>query len=203
MRITFERVVPLSVAILSLSAGAVFGYLSVPHDLQLKSVHIGRLSDFPDLARVPQQDVYAMRIGFTSSADIRGMSAAESASDGTDISAVPCDCNWVERRKHGDTCDINLGPFPYDRFGEIQHHYNVLPEHSSRSKADENVIEYHFYVPIRQWGASERPYNLAAKPMNLCVRLDRFGYFRPTWFSNLMVVPKEAIAAAVAQRHIQ
>jgi hypothetical protein len=197
------RLVLASLLSVALAAAAllVWWYLDAPRDLTMEGIDVGRVSDFSDLKDLPQQDHYVARVRFLSSKDIRKMIIAESTTDGTDIAASPCRCEEKAKEAHGDRCEINLGPFVFDKFGEIQKHYNVSPARSSRMDLSDDRTTYHFYVPLKQWGADEDRYDLAKQPFDLCVRVSRFGYLTPTRTSNMMIVPARALTAAIVRAH--
>jgi hypothetical protein len=192
----------LLILVASGAGGGLWWYFGAPNDLRFEKIDVSRLSDFAELRQLPQQDHYVARISFSSTADLRQMMLDEATYDGTDISARPCTCDEKEKRRHGDWCSVALGPFPFDRFGEIQHHHNVAPQRSSRTSSQESRVVYHFYIPVQQWGISESPYDLAKKPVDFCAQIRRFGYLKPTRTSNLMFIPKTALAKAIARARV-
>jgi hypothetical protein len=196
------KIVSLALLGVCMACG-LWWYFSVPRDLKLEKIDVARVSDFRDLRHLPQQDHYVARISFSSAVDLRKMMLQESSTDGTDVSASPCNCNEAEKEHHGDWCSVALGPFPFDRFGEVQHHYNVPTQLSSRVSQDGPRLLYHFYIPVRQWGVFETPYNLAKTPVDFCVQMSRFGYLEPARTSNLLFIPKEKLAEAIGREHVQ
>lgn len=202
------KIVGFTVLLAAVVAAAMtlWWYRSVPHDLALARVEVGRISDYPDLDWTygPKHAAYVARISFTSSGDFRAAMTADRARDesyGFALSAAQCGCDEDSIRDRKGGC--GAGDFDlYDRYGRIDRHAEHANEQIS-SEAGAGPMTYHTYVNMTPWTASEGPFDFVHKPADICLTVTRYGAAQINAGSNTVRVPKDDIAAAVARARLR
>jgi hypothetical protein len=183
-------------------------YRSVPHDLALATIEIGRISDYADLAWTypPKHGSYVARISFTSSDDLRTVMTADRGRDGSYgflLTATHCGCNENSAGRYKGACGIE-GFGLYDRYGMVDHRFPHSQDHiSSKASGDGAWMTYHTYVDMSPWDDTRGPFDLIRKPVDVCMMMTRYGDIQASADSNVVRIPAAAFAAAVERAHLR
>lgn len=165
------------------------------HNLKLASVNTIDRNQPADVAsgiESPWPDRPVLVVNFTAERDLAAYAKQYEYNIGNDMSFCQDDEMDVFRELQND-------PYIFDAAGKVDaYRKNSFPKFSAPDS-----VTYHIYVaikPVQLAGRTIFDYDLRSNPEDICIQLRGGNMLGDTFTSNIIVVPKAAIIAALADR---
>jgi hypothetical protein len=182
---------------------------SAPEDLKFVSVNVVSSIELPNLIQLdiawynPTQRK-VLDVIFSSMSDI-----TEYRLNWGDTSVISTACqDWANRNKHKETPSGGYehdGPLRMETSSLFWNDFNVSDNNLGKKLIlDTNTppFYYHFYLDITRRRENQHPaqYNLQLQPVDVCFQISSAEFMRPGAKTNVVIIPKDAIAAALASK---